>query len=291
MAKPAYKIPFDLNASYADMEIAIRTKDGMGFKPLPMKIVLAYVGGAVCSFWVMTQTFIHYGSLGHKILFLAVWAMFMALFFKQDPTQRMQISLVPVLFNYIPKTSRVVMTRKGSNCLPFYAIVGIKSIDKRTGLVTFEDGTFGYWYRVVGSASILLFDSDRTAILDRVDAFYRKMNTESEVIFLTVKSAQAIYKQLAALKTLYDNLETRDEDLIDLANEQFDVLKNYVGGTFKSIHQYMILKCDNKEILQQTKNILQSEVENSSMMIKRCIPLYYEDIIPVMELVYRGKGR
>ena len=38
MAKQAYKIPFDLNASYADMEIAIRTKDGIGFKPAPMQM-------------------------------------------------------------------------------------------------------------------------------------------------------------------------------------------------------------------------------------------------------------
>lgn len=291
MAKPAYKIPSDLNASYADMEIALRSKDGIGFKPLPMKIVLAYVVGVLGAFYVMMNTFIRYGNLGHKALFLITWGLFMWLLFKTDPTQRMQFSLVPVLLNYIPKKARTVMTRRDSNCLPFYAIVGIKDIDERTGLVTFEDGTFGYWYRVVGSASILLFDSDRVAILDRVDAFYKKMNTESEVIFLTVKSAQAIYKQLAALRRLYDNLEVRDEDLIYLANEQFDVLKNYVGGTFKSIHQYMILKADNKEVLQQTKNILQSEVENSSMMIKRCIPLYREDILPVMELVYRGKGR
>lgn len=291
MAKPAYKIPSDLNASYADMEIALRSKDGIGFKPLPMKIVLAYVVGVLGAFYVMMNTFIRYGNLGHKALFLLTWGLFMWLLFKTDPTQRMQFSLVPVLLNYIPKKARTVMTRRDSNCLPFYAIVGIKDIDERTGLVTFEDGTFGYWYRVVGSASILLFDSDRVAILDRVDAFYKKMNTESEVIFLTVKSAQAIYKQLAALRRLYDNLEVRDEDLIYLANEQFDVLKNYVGGTFKSIHQYMILKADNKEVLQQTKNILQSEVENSSMMIKRCIPLYREDILPVMELIYRGKGR
>lgn len=291
MAKPAYKIPSDLNASYADMEIALRSKDGIGFKPLPMKIVLAYVVGVLGAFYVMMNTFIRYGNLGHKALFLLTWGLFMWLLFKTDPTQRMQFSLVPVLLNYIPKKARTVMTRRDSNCLPFYAIVGIKDIDERTGLVSFEDGTFGYWYRVVGSASILLFDSDRVAILDRVDAFYKKMNTESEVIFLTVKSAQAIYKQLAALRRLYDNLEVRDEDLIYLANEQFDVLKNYVGGTFKSIHQYMILKADNKEVLQQTKNILQSEVENSSMMIKRCIPLYREDILPVMELIYRGKGR
>ncbi len=291
MAKQIYRVPFTLDASYADMEIAIRTKDGIGFKPAPMKNVLAYVIGFLSCFWIVMNTVMAVAYLPVKIVFCVVYIMAVFMLCKQDPTQRMQAALISPLINYIPKKSRVVMTRSNQNAALFYQCVGIERIDDKSGLITFADGTFGYMYRVVGSASILLFDADKTAILDRVDAFYRKMNTDAELIFLTVKSSQAVYKQMAALKRLYDNLEARDPDLLSLAEEQFDVLKNFVGGSFKSLHQYLILKADNREMLSQTKNLLQSEVENSSQMIKRCVPLYYDDIVTVLSTIYKGKGR
>lgn len=291
MAKEHYRIPFDLNASHADMEIAIRTKDGIGFKPAPMKNVLAYVIGFLACFYIIMNTTMAVAPLPIKILFAVTWCLGVIMLCKQDSTQRMQASLIGPLLNYIPKRSRVVVTRSNQNAAPFYSIVGIESVDDRTGLISFFDGTFGYMYRVVGSASILLFDADRDAILDRVDAFYRKMNTDSEIIFLTIKSSQAVYKQVAALKRRYDRLRYRDPELLALAEEQFGVLKNFVGGSFKSIHQYMIIKCDNKEMLAQTKNVLRSEVENSSRMIKRCVALYGDDITDVLSSIYKGRGR
>ena len=291
MAKQSYKIPFDLNASYSDMEIALRTKDGIGLKPMAMKNVLAYLLGFLGCFWLTQKTFIAYGTVLHKIIFAAAFLWLVFLLCKSDATQRMQVSLIAPLANYIIPGNRKILTRSNSNAAPFFSVVNIEKIDQKTGLIEFADGTYGYMYRVVGSASILLFDGDRTSIIDRVDAFYRKMNTDSEFIFVTVKSSQAVYRQLAALKRVYDNMETRDDDLIALANEQFSDLKGFVGDKFKSIHQYMILKCDNKEVLAQTKNLLQSEVENSSRMIKRCVPLYFDDIIPVLETIYKGKGR
>ena len=84
-------------------------------------------------------------------------------------------------------------------------------------------------------------------------------------------------------------MQDDDPDLKMLANEQFGVLKNYVGGSFRAIHQYMIIKSDNMEELKKSKAVLQSELENSTLMIKRCVPLYYDDIINVLQLVYRGK--
>lgn len=293
MAKSAYKIPYDLNASYADMEIAVRSSDGLGFKPMPMKIIFTYLGGGLICFWAVMNTFLKYGSLPQKLFFAAVWALFLVLLCKYDDTKRMQFSLVPTLFNYLPKSQRVVMTRRDSSALPFYGLVGLKKDGfSKGGMLSFEDGTYGYMYRVIGSASILLFESDKQQILDRVDAYWRKMNTECESIFITVKSSQAVYKQLSALKSMYDNLEERDPDLVMLCNEQFDVLKNHVGGSFKSIHQYLILKADNKEMLQQSKGLLQSEVENSSKMIKRCVALTsWDDVRPVLETIYKGGGR
>lgn len=292
MAKSAYKIPYGLNTSYGDMEISIKSGDAaMSSKPLPIKILLAYLMSLVCCVWVMTQTIISSGSLSQLICFVICWVLLTLVLFKQDATGRMQAELILTLLNYIPKKARQVITRNSANALPFYQIAGIDRIDKKSGLVVYTDGTYGYWYRVVGSASVLLFDADKRAILDRVDGFYQKMNTECEVIFITTKAAQQVYKQVANLKRRYDRLEVRDPELLELADEQFRCLKNYVGKEFKSVHQYLVLKADNKEVLLQSKNILQSEVENSTRMIKRCIPMFYDDIVAVLEQIYCGKGR
>lgn len=289
MAKSSYKIPYGLNASYADMEIAVRTDDGLGFKPLPLKIILVYLAGIVGCIWMIMRSYVRYGTIPEKILFAVVWAMFLLLLCKYDDTQRMQFSLVPTLFYYLPRSSRVVMTRRSSSVNGFYAVAGIKNVTDR-GLISWADGTYGFMYRVIGSASILLFKDDQKAILDRVEAYYKKVSPEYEHIWITVKSSQAVYKQVAALTDLYKDLEETDEDLKNLLEEQFDTLKSYVGGSFRSIHQYLVLKADNQEVLNQAKAVLESEINNSDRMIKRCVPLHRQDIEGVMRDIYTGGG-
>lgn len=289
MAKQSYRIPTDLNASYGDMEIAIQTQDGMGVRPLPIKVIMTYVGSVVLCFYVCSHTIVSSGSTLQIILFVVLWILATLFLARFDKTKRMSMELIPVLLNYIPSAHRKVSTSESSNVGPFLGMVGIESINRKTGLVSYLDGTYGYWYRVVGSASILLFDDDRDMILNRVDTFYQKLSPECEVTFITTKSAQKIYKQVANLVRKYKALGVRDGDLTFLLNEQLGVLKDYVGGSFKSIHQYMIVKGDNKEALMQAKNVLQAEVENSSLMIKQCVPLYYDDIVEIVKLIYGGE--
>lgn len=199
----------------------------------------------------------------------------------------MQFMMVPTFFNYLFKSNRVVLTRSTAYANAFYGIVGISDINLDTGLITYNDGTYGYMYRVVGSGSVLLFDEDRDAILNRVDSFYRKMKTDYEIIFLTAKESQKVYRQVANLKKRYDKLD--DDELKAVADMEYDYLKNYVGGSFRSTHQYMIIKADNKEALMTGKNMLQSEVENSTLMIKQCTALFGEDLYNVLRSVYKGK--
>lgn len=288
MAKKVYKIPYNLDANYGDMEISFRSKDGISSKPIPIKVIISYLFSFFTCFLVITKTVIASGSFLQIACFVILWLLLTLVFFKYDSTKRMQFELLPTLLNYIPKKARVVITRRDANVTPFFRIVGISSIDKRTGLVKYFDGTYAFFYRVVGSASILLFDSDKDAVLDRVDNFYRKLNTESEVLFITTKSAQQVYRQIFSLKEKYSKLEYKDDDITRVANAQFKMLKDYVGKDFRSIHQYMVIKADNKEMLLQTKNILQSEIENSTRMIRRCIPMNYNDIIQILGSVYRA---
>ena len=73
MAKNVYGIPADLNATYADMEIAIQSKDGVGAKPLPIKVILTYVGSIMLCFYICSQTIVKYGELWQIVLFVVLW--------------------------------------------------------------------------------------------------------------------------------------------------------------------------------------------------------------------------
>lgn len=286
-AKPSYKIPYGLAQSYADMTIALQSKDGSVGKVLPMLVVGTYVVSFLLCMVCMTKTFIGTMSNGfQKVIFVLLWAAITVVLASYDTTRRMNMQRIMTLFNYIPSVSRRVYTRTNRNAGPFWSILGIENIAD-DGLISFVDGTWGYWYRVVGSASILLFDSDRDAIITRVDNFYRKWECDTEIMFMTTKESQKVYRQVASLQRRYENFRTADPDLRDLAEEQFRILRDYVGSEFKSIHQYMLIKSTNKEALRVSVNVLQNEVENSALMIKQCVPLELEDTEMVLQPIYR----
>ena len=287
MAKKSYRVPYSLNQSYADMTIALNSKDGSVGKILPMMVVGTYVISILACLVVVMRTYIgSRGSTFEVILFIALWSALTVVLAKYDGTRRMNMQRVVTLINYLPSRARHVYTRTTRSAVPFYNIVGIDKVEQ-DGLVLYTDKTFGYFYRVVGSASILLFDADQEAILTRVDNFFKKWQTDSEIIFITAKEGQKIYRQLAHLQKRYENLQNDDPDLRDLAEEQFRILRDYVGKEFKSIHQYMVIKSASKEALRVANSILQSEVENSSLFIKQCVPLEKDDTIEVLRAIYQ----
>lgn len=285
--KDSYKIPASLADGYGSMEIALSTKDGSVARIFQVKIILAAIVSLFGFFICLTRTFIAGGTVGQKIVFTILWLAWSILLIKIDKTNRMNVQKIITLLSYVPKKARYVFTRKSSKVSGFYGISNISDIGDK-GLIHFNDDTYGYLYRVVGSASILLFEGDKKAIISRVDSFYRKQDTNVEIIFMTSKESQKVFRQLANLQEMYDKLEIKNPELQDLMEEQFAILKNEVGGSYKSVHQYLFLKADNKESLTRAKNVLQSEIENSALMIKQCVPLIYkEDIYEVFASVFK----
>lgn len=286
-AKDSYHIPYGLDQSYLDMTISLNSKDGTVGKVLPAMVVVSYIVSFLACLACLTKTFI--GSMSsspQKVLFVVLWVALTIVLTSFDGTRRMNLQRIMSLLNYLPKRARYVYTRSNRDAIPFYNIAFIKGIDD-DGLIIYDDDTYGYWYRVVGSASILLFDADRDMIITRVDNFYRKWDCDSEITFVTSKEAQKVYRQVANLSRRYENLKNDDPDLRNLAEEQFHILRDYVGAEFKSIHQYMLVKSKNKEALRVATSILQTEVENSALMIKQCVPLEKVDVEPLLASIYR----
>ena len=94
-------------------------------------------------------------------------------------------------------------------------------------------------------------------------------------------------EEIQKLNKEYENLKNDDPDLRNIAEEQFYILREYVGKEFKSIHQYMLVKSKNKEALRVATAAIQSEVENSALMIKQCVPLEKDDVETLLASIYR----
>lgn len=284
MAKKAYKIPTSLDRSYFDHEIPL-SGGGWQAPPLPIKVILFWVGSVIILFWVTTSTFVKNADWWLVALTIVWWLAATAFFGKYGKTKEMNFMTVPALLEYVPTPARHVITRSGSNPSGFYGILGVKSIDE-TGYIEYLDGTVGQGYLVVGSASILVFAEDKTAILDRTDAFWRKVETTCEYLVMTTKEPQRVYRQLANVEKRNRNLKVREPELFDLLDEQFHVLRDYVGGQFNSIHQYLILKADSREALGRAHTIVSSEVESSSLMIKQATMLDRTELYDMLRPVY-----
>ncbi|MET0886596.1 MAG: hypothetical protein ABWX92_09120 [Mycetocola sp.] len=281
-----YRIPASLSRSFLDHEIAL-SGGGWQVKPLPLKVILFWCVSIFALFWVLSSTFLKNADWWLLGLIAIWWLVATAFLGNYSKTKELKLSSVPALLNYLPKSARRVTTRTSADPSGFYSIVGVDSVDD-SGFIKWGDGSVGQAYLVVGSASVLVFDQDKIAILDRVDAFYRKVDTTAEFIWVTTKEPQRVYRQLANLEKRNLGLEVRDAELFELLDEQHSILTNYVGGSFNSIHQYLVIKADNLEALRRAHTVVQAEAEDSSLMIKQLMMMDATDSLEMLGTVYVG---
>ncbi|WP_424862868.1 hypothetical protein [Streptomyces sp. MMS24-I29] len=287
MAKTSYKVPASLNRSFLDYEITLSTKGGWAARPSPLKQLFFFGGGVLALLWMTTQTFIASSGPAFIALFV-IWGLASIVYFGgMTKTKELRAMSVLALLAYVPTSARNVFTRRSSNPSDFASIVGIDGIDE-DGRIHFADGGQGQVYLVVGSASYLLFDEDRVSILDRVDSFWRTVDTTCEWAFVTTTEPQRIYHQVASLERRNQALQIRDPDLIELQNEQYDILTQHVGGKFTSIHQYLLLKGKSEDALRRAHMVLQAEVEGSALMIKEAAVLDREETESMLRVFYQG---
>lgn len=313
MARPTYKIPAPLKRSMLDHEIVISTQ-GMQLKPVPLKVVLYWLGVLMLAMLLVSRTFIGSSGMFLIVLFL-IWLFAAAVFFGQySKTKEMKFQQIPAMIQYSLKHNRRVMTRNSSNPFGFMTITGIRSIDE-DGLITFVDGSVGQLYSVVGTGSRLLFDGDKDAIIARVKSFWEKIDTTCEWTFITMREPQQITQQVAAAErrnynltvpTLrgvrkYPDADPRGHsDLHDLLQEQYELLQHVngvrrdgsKGAKFMSIHQYLLIRASSLENLQFAHGVLEAEVNASSAMFKQCRVIDSgRKTVEVLKTFYQGREK
>lgn len=280
MAKSSYKIPASLDTNYLDLEITIQNKDGLGLKPVSLRTLLMYLLLFFLYLMIITRTFMADAGGGIKVLFTIFWFWLGWYLIKRDKSKRSGISLISSFISYFPKHSRIVKTRRGNKLYDFAKISGIsdKGVDEY-GVIYYKDGSVGHGFRVVGSASVLLFEHDQAIILDRIARFYTKVDPEVEIIFDTTKEAQKVDKQVEYTKAQFAMRDIKDvPGLNKLYLEKKHYLEDYVGNRFQSIHQYMFVRAKNMEMLERFVQMFQQECSDSAMMFKRVQILGPEEI-------------
>lgn len=285
--KERYSIPVSLDRTILDHELSL-SNNSVKLKPLPMKVIFAWIGSIVILMWLLMGTPLKGASFGYLVFISIWWIAATAYFAAYSKTKEMRGEMIMALFDYLPKTARKVLTRSDSSPGQFHSIVGIKDVDEKTAFITYADGMVGQAYAVVGSASRLLFDQDRNAILNRNDRFYRKLEPGVELEFITTKEPQRVHTQIATLERRNRALdpEARDPELVALMDEQYESLKSYVGSSFFSIHQYLILIASNEEDLRKAHNLLDAEAADSSLMFKQIAMLTYDETIELLRTYY-----
>lgn len=287
--KNVYRIATSLDRSYLDVEVALQAKSGVGLRPLPLYTIFVWIVAIFGSFLAVSSTVLplQYLPLPLKGVFMLACIAFAYVAMSRDAGNQTRVMAIRNMATYMfVKPSRILKTRSTDPATMLYRLVGIKEINKKTGMVTYLDGTVAYFYRVVGNASALLFDSDKDAVITRVDNFYRKMPDYIRCEIITVKEPQKVVTNKVRLKQLYAELRTRDKDLIDIMQQSYKNLDEYVGGEFKSIHQYMGLFAGSKEYVNKAHAILVNETQGSGLMMSSVEPLYEDDVIRLMHTIY-----
>ncbi len=287
--KQSYKIPTSLDRSYLDVEVALQTESGMGLRPLPFYILIIWIVAIFGGFLLVNSEMFPFHNLPlvFKGVFMLALLGFAYFGTSRDGGNQMRMGALKQMGEFMfVKQSRILKTRNTDPATQFYRLVKIKDVNEKTGLVTFYDGTCAYVYRVVGNASSLLFDSDKGAIVNRVDNFYRKMPDFIRCEIVTVKEAQKTVTQRYRMRQLYQSLRVNDPDLRKIMQENYEMLENYVGGEFKSIHQYLLLFAGSKEYANKAHTILMNEVHTSPLMFSAVEPLYVDDVAEFFHTVY-----
>lgn len=288
MAKRNYSIPYTLDSSYLDMEIAVQNDSGLGFRPFPIKTILLVLLGVLSCFLLVSKTFIANGTIIQKGIFILLWIGLCLLLLTTNKQKQIGLEKITSLMMYMNPDSRFISTRAGDNANNVVKICGYDSIDE-DGTINYTDNSVGVVFDIIGNASILLFDDHKNAILDRVDNHYRKMKPGTTYQFITRKEPQNVYLQVASIDERHNEMTVYDEDLEAMFVTNKYVISELVGQRFKSLHQYLIIQAPNKEELDLALNVFFSEVENSELMLKYAAQLDRNEVIEFMTPIYGSK--
>ena len=293
MAKRSYKIPDTLDQSQLDVEFYMRNKDGVGFtKPITLLSLFMWFLSLLIGGLLIKNTFIGHGGPLNIFVFIVLWFFLTLLIVRKDKTGRHGFHLIMTMTHYFGKNARKISIKQTDPILKLRQLYGIEDVRKSDGLIKFwNDDTVGYLYHIVGNASALMFDQDKVAVVDATTNFYRKLNDNVNLIYETGRESLNVDRQLESLQKRRARRKQKGEfvcpGLDQLDKQQYMLLRDHIGGTSKSIHQYLIIKAKKYEDLVETEAALQIDASSTRMILKRLERLDYDGVKRYFELFYK----
>lgn len=269
MAKISYSTPASIDRTFLDIEIPFM-KNSPPIKIFSIMCMTISVSILFLLFKILP--ILKYNTI-LSMVFVAVWIFTTLFLFRTNEHGEVNFHKLKYLKYYLTNV-RNILTRKSSKPYEFAKLVGIFDIDKTNNVIYFADGRKGIMYEVVGNASYMLFANDRDAILDAVDAYFRKFNEGIQFHYVHKIEHQDVYTQLGALQAVVDNVRDKswyDKDLERLVALQGQTLQRQIGRRFLIIKQYIVVSANSIEDLQLANNLIVDEVMNSRLVFKQCI--------------------
>lgn len=287
MAKLSYGTPASIDRPILDAEISPFKGSTIQIKLFSIVYGLASIG---LLFLIVKMIPLLSYDKTLFVVFLVLWMFATIFLFNTNKYGEVNFKKLIYLQIYLSSVKKI-FTRSKNKAFNFAKIVNILDIDDSNGVVYFSDGYKGLMFEVVGNASFMLFETDRNALLDNVDTFYRKFSDKVRFHQIHMLENQDVYMQLGALQSVVDNMQANnfyDEDCNRLLALQGKVLSRQIGKQFSIIKHYMIVSAPSMDELQLSYSMLADEVRSRGLVLKQMDRLRKGDICQVLKTVLVG---
>ncbi len=292
MAKNGYKIPASLDQTHLDRVISISNNPNSPVGLVSVKTVVAYLGTGAMIGAAWKLGIFKGNGFWFNVIYVALIFLFVSRLINTTRTGDLAYTNLFALSDYLPKYMRKLSTTRNSKVAAFYKLYGIASVDDKTGDIRYSNGDYGALLAVSGTGSILLFEEDKTAILDANDAFWRKIDVGMYITQITIKEGQKVDIQLGNYQRRWNKVAQADmtddmKNLLgDLMDAEIDVLANDIAVNYRSIHQYWLLRTSNKEMMKSLKTLIKYDIDNSGLVVRTARTQYYDDIVRMSESIF-----
>lgn len=263
-----YKVPYTLDAHFGDVKTKLQTETGQGLDhEFTVRGLLTMLSaGAIWMYIVTRSTVFTDGSILGLILFTLGY-MGVCFFGLREIS-------IPGLYGYnifLPffrylKTLQHPRINTASY-ESYWNGLNITGMGEPTdqGYLRFKDGSYGIVYKIVGDASNSAFDIDKRNSIDAFQQFLRSLPKSVTYTFATNVGGQNVDRQLAHLFDCYDH--EQDPNMIDYIVQEIQELGNYVRNNFMALHQFMILKGDDKTAMSNADRLTRIFIEQNAAVI------------------------
>lgn len=254
MAKSAYGIRTGLDQTRLDQSIN-PMGGGKSVQYITLRCILYWIGLFLVATWGGFFIFSRIGPL-YVLGFLAFVLAVGIFLFTPTPMHTYRFRQIPTVWRYMT-SKRSVETMGQKPVANAMRISPILDVDPN-GLIVMTGDRYAYAYEVEGTASKFLFDADRANVVDTWDSYVRKLDVEVGMNIVTIKSAENVDTQLAAIRACRRALgPDPDPELLELLDEQNDILAHHVAAKFQTTTQILILHSANRELLDEQAAILE----------------------------------